>query len=396
MPGCRIVVASLLRPHGPTGTQTHLRMLFDYLRATRQSADLVTPFSWLPMLALPVFGVRRVVGPLSGPLSVWWYRSWHYVFLRQAMRRALRSGQPLVVYAQCPLSAKAALEARVNERQRVVLIVHFNLSQAEEWVGTGHIARDGRLYRQIERFEADVLPRVDGIVYPSAFMQRIVQIRIAGLERIPSIISPNFVSRVPGTDRAGPSRDLISIGTLEPRKNQSYLLHVLAEANRRDRRYSLTLVGHGPDRGRLEALASSLSVESQVQFLGFQGNAARLLNGHRVYVHSALIENLPIVLIEALAGGLPVLAAPVGGIPEVFSDGGEGYYWPLDDPAEGASRLIALLEDPARYAALAHAAVQRFEQHFETSLVASHLHDFLCGQVAASDPVAIGAGQRSD
>ena len=118
-----------------------------------------------------------------------------------------------------------------------------------------------------------------------------------------------------------------------------------------------------------------------MQFLGFQGNAARLLSGHRAYVHSAVIENLPIVLIEALATGIPVLAAPVGGIPEVFTDGGEGFYWPLDDPAEGASRLIALLEDPARYAALADAAVQRFEQHFETSVVASRLLDFLRGQV---------------
>ena len=180
-----------------------------------------------------MFGVRRVVGPLNGSLSVWWYRTWHHVFLRQALKRALRSGQPLVVYAQCPISARAALEARVNERQRVVLVVHFNVSQAEEWVGTGHIERDGWLYRQIVRFEADVLPRVDGIVYPSAFMQRMLQTRIPCLESIPSIISPNFVSRVPRVDRSKPSKDMISIGTLEPRKNQSYLLHVLAEANRR-------------------------------------------------------------------------------------------------------------------------------------------------------------------
>jgi glycosyltransferase involved in cell wall biosynthesis len=133
-----------------------------------------------------------------------------------------------------------------------------------------------------------------------------------------------------------------------------------------------------------------------VQFLGFQGNAARLLSGHRAYVHSALIENLPIVLIEALASGMPVLAAPVGGIPEVFDDGREGCYWPLDDPAEGASRLIALLEDTARYSAMSVAAVHRFEQHFETSVVASRLLDFLRAQVGLREPVAIGAAQRSD
>jgi glycosyltransferase involved in cell wall biosynthesis len=370
-------------------------MLFEYLRGKRQSAQLVTPFSWAPALAVAVFGLRRVVGPLNGSLSVWWYRSWHYVFLLQAMKRALRSGEPLVVYAQCPLSAQAALQARVNHRQRVVLIVHFNVSQAEEWVGTGHIARDGLVYRQILELEADVLPRVDGIVYPSAFSERMIQTRILGLEGTPSIVSPNFVSRVPRADAAESGNDLISIGTLEPRKNQSYLLHVLAEANRRGRRYSLTLVGHGPDRRRLEALASWLAVEGQVQFLGFQGNAARLMRGHRVYVHSSLMENLPIVLIEALAAGLPVLAGPVGGIPEVFSDGVEGCYWPLDDPAAGASRLIAVLENRARYAALANAAMRRFDQRFETSVVASRLLEFLCCQVASGEPATMAAVQRS-
>ena len=81
----------------------------------------------------------------------------------------------------------------------------------------------------------------------------------------------------------------------------------------------------GPDRQRLQQLARDLGVLDQVHFMGFQPDAKRMLPRYRAYVHSALIENFPFVLVEAAAYGLPVLAAPVGGVPEVFEDGEQGF-----------------------------------------------------------------------
>ena len=98
---------------------------------------------------------------------------------------------------------------------------------------------------------------------------------------------------------------------------------------------------------------------------------------YRAYAHSALIENCPFVLIESAAYGLPMLASPVGGVPELVLDGEHGFYWPLDDPREGARKLIALLEDEAIYTRLAEGARKQFEANHTAELVAPQLMNFL-------------------
>ncbi|MGI8888173.1 MAG: glycosyltransferase [Nocardioidaceae bacterium] len=60
-------------------------------------------------------------------------------------------------------------------------------------------------------------------------------------------------------------------------------------------------------------------------------NVDETLSAHRLYVHSSMLENCPFVIIEAFRSGLPVLAAPVGGVREVVGDDGSGRYWDLDD-----------------------------------------------------------------
>lgn len=375
---CKLVIATILRKQGETGNQTHFNTLQAYLIARGAYAPVVNPFSHVKALSVPIFAVRMIIDPLSGPLSVWWYRRWHYVFLLLALRRLLCRRGEVVVYAQCPVSAKAALRARRGRHQQVVMAVNYNVSQADEWVTMGKIEREDWVYRDIKRLERKVLPRLDGIVYMSHFARDAIERTIPESSRVRSAVIPNFVLGTRGRRRAGLTRDLINIGTLENRKNQAYLLRVLAAAKRLGRSYSLTLVGHGPNLASLTVLARELGVAEQVHFTGYRPVAAGLLPGHRAYVHAAVMENLPLAIIEAMACGLPVLAAPVGGIPEIISDGDEGLYWPLDDPSEGARKLVALLEDGGLYATMAAAAKRRFEEHFSVDVVAGRLVEFLC------------------
>jgi glycosyltransferase involved in cell wall biosynthesis len=213
--------------------------------------------------------------------------------------------------------------------------------------------------------------------FVSQFMQDYIHARYPAVSQCHSIVLPNFIADpgIPQID--GRDADLICIGPLEPRKNQSYLIQVLHEAQKLGHRYSLALVGPGPDRQRLQQLARDLGVLDQVHFLGFQPDAKRMLPRYRAYVHSALIENFPFVLVEAAAYGLPVLAAPVGGVPEVFEDGEQGFYWPLEDPKEGARKLVALLEDEATYTRLAKGARKRFAACNAAEAVAPQLRDFI-------------------
>ncbi|HUJ71161.1 MAG TPA: glycosyltransferase family 4 protein [Verrucomicrobiae bacterium] len=371
-----VIIATLMRPDGDTGVQTSFNQVRRWLKQSGVKVSLVTPFSAPKILVYPMFAPRLLLDKINGPASVWWYRYWHYVFLKQALRQRLRD-EDVTIYAQCPVSAQAALEARRSPRQRVVLVVHFNVSQSDEWVSKGLMVTNGRYYRSIRQLEAVVLPRLDGIVYLSDFVRRAVEQDIPAVAAVPSILVPNFIGSRTDAAQDGPSGDLINIGTLEPRKNQEFLLRVLAEAGQRGKRYTLTLVGEGPDRRRLETLAVELGVASQVTFLGRVLDAARFLPAHRVYCHSASMENMPIALIEALSCGLPILAAPVGGIPEVFRDGVEGYYWNLDQPGHSAAKMVQLLEDSTTRQRMSIAAKKRFAVEFEENVVGARLLPFL-------------------
>jgi len=371
-----VIIATLMRPDGDTGVQTSFNQVRRWLKQSGVKVSLVTPFSAPKILVYPMFAPRPLLDKINGPASVWWYRYWHYVFLKQALRQRLRD-EDVTIYAQCPVSAQAALEARRSPRQRVVLVVHFNVSQSDEWVSKGLMVTNGRYYRSIRQLEAVVLPRLDGIVYLSDFVRRAVEQDIPAVAAVPSILVPNFIGSRTDAAQDGPSGDLINIGTLEPRKNQEFLLRVLAEAGQRGKRYTLTLVGEGPDRRRLETLAVELGVASQVTFLGRVLDAARFLPAHRVYCHSATMENMPIALIEALSCGLPILAAPVGGIPEVFRDGVEGYYWNLDQPGHSAAKMVQLLEDSTTRQRMSIAAKKRFAVEFEENVVGARLLPFL-------------------
>jgi glycosyltransferase involved in cell wall biosynthesis len=89
------------------------------------------------------------------------------------------------------------------------------------------------------------------------------------------------------------------------------------------------------------------------------------------------MENLPVVLLEALSAGVPVLAGRVGGIPEVFDAGVEGDFWLLDDVHKACDALLGMLDDEQRRRAMAEAAMRRFERCFDAEVVAKRLYEGL-------------------
>lgn len=372
-----VLIASMMRPHGETGVQTHVRAVRDGLANQGREVRLLTPFDCPRALVYPVFGVRRLLDKLHRPASVWWYRHWHALFLERALRRVLADGRPCIVYAQCPLSARAALRARVARGQKVAMVVHFNLSQADEWADKGAIPRDGSLFRSITKLESEVLPELDGLVFVSDFMRRELTRRIPDIAQVRTAVIPNFLAD-PGEPVATDARrDLIMIGTLEYRKNQRYALEIVQAARQSGHALTLTVVGDGPDRAILEACAKEWGIADLVRFSGFVSNAAALMPAHRACLHVALMENLPLTLIEALSRGLPVFAPAAGGMPEVFRDGVEGRLIPLADAKTAAGWITAWLEDEAEMKRAGDAARRYFMARFEAARVASELVRFL-------------------
>jgi glycosyltransferase involved in cell wall biosynthesis len=127
----------------------------------------------------------------------------------------------------------------------------------------------------------------------------------------------------------------------------------------------------------LTKTAHELEISEQVSFLGYRSNAAACIPGHALYVHSALHENFPLVVVEAMACGLPVVAGAVGGIREAFARGIEGEFWDLQQPQEAARTLISLMENKAKRSAMGKAARQRFLSQFSSQVTAPRLCRFL-------------------
>lgn len=375
-----IIIASLMRLQGTTGVQSHMGEFVTFLAATRQAHEVATPFHWLTSpLLIALILLRKLLEKICKPAAVVVYRWGHGWLLGWRLRWLCWKHKGCVIYAQCPVSADVALKCLRGPSQRVALVVHFNVSQAEEWIGKGMIARNSRLDQRIRSLESGVVRRVQGLLFVSRFMQSEMSKVWPQLGGANVAIIPNFVSAISGlSPLPGMSgRDLVCIGTLEPRKNQVFVLDVLAEARRRGRKLTLTLVGDGPDRQNLVQRARELGLQEQVHFEGFSPQGRAYIKGHRLYVHAALMENLPVVLLEALSAGVPVVAAQVGGIPEVFDDGVQGKFWRLDDPVGACDMLLELLDDEEQLRCMQAAALRRFEERFELHAVASRLRDFL-------------------
>lgn len=373
-----LIIATTLRKEGNTGVHAHVRQLRRYLEECGTAATLVTPFSWSRPLTVPVFGLRRLaLERCNRSAGVAWYRYWHEVFLRNALRRRLAEAGDCVIYAQGPLEARAALRARRGSHQRVVMAVHFRISQADEYADSREIRRDGRVFRAIRQVDREVIPRVDGLVYVSRWGRDALLSWLPGAAAVPSAVIGNFVAPLPPGPGQESLGDLVTTGRLERAKNHRFLLEVLAEAKRAGRSLTLDVFGNGPCRKDLLRQAHSLGLEEQVRFRGFRSDVRHFLPGYRVYVHASYSESLPLAIIEAMAAGLPIVAGNTGGISELCDDGVEARFWSLDDPAQAAATLIGLLDsEPARLMA-ASAARARFRRDFDADVVGPQLWSFL-------------------
>lgn len=373
-----LVVSTMLPAQGATGVQTHFQqVLKQAAKDSTTTAMLITPFSWGRPLYFPIYGLRRLIDPVNGPASVFWYRYWHEIFLRNALRNQLTDLDDCVIYAQDPPAARAALAVRRHRGQKVVLAVHFRISQADEWADKGKIPRNGKIFQSMQKADREVIPEVNKLVYVSRWAQEALLSWLPEAAKVPSAIIGNFVSpwqRSTSTDYLG---DLVTVGHLEPVKNHRFLLQVLAEAKRAGHALSLDIYGEGPLRKELQWEANDLGLAEQVRFRGFRRDLRDFLSGYRAYVHASYSESSSLAIMEAMDAGLPIVAADIGPIGELFDDGVEGRFWPLSNTRRAAAVLLELLGDEPNRIKVAQAARERFKRYFDANVVWPQLQSFL-------------------
>jgi len=151
------------------------------------------------------------------------------------------------------------------------------------------------------------------------------------------------------------------IGRLTPEKGPDVM--VRAAAALADLGVTTAMVGDGPEGARGRELAARLGIAGRVVWPGIVAEAGRLLAAFDVFVLSSRSEGTPMVLFEAMAASVPVVATGVGGVPDVVG-GREAVIVPAEDPAALAGAVRAVLADPGAAAERARAAAERLRTEF--------------------------------
>lgn len=153
------------------------------------------------------------------------------------------------------------------------------------------------------------------------------------------------------------------VGRLTPIKDLGTLLDAFAalppELSRRSRLY---LVGEGTERGKLEAGRDALGLGDRVVFLGARNDVSEVLLAADAFVMSSISEGLPLVLLEAMAAGVPCVATAVGGIPGLFGRD-RGLSVPAQDSAALASAMASVAESPELRARLVANALENLRRN---------------------------------
>lgn len=156
----------------------------------------------------------------------------------------------------------------------------------------------------------------------------------------------------PTSREPGRELELLSVGRLVEVKGQAVLLQALALLRDAGVAANLTLVGDGPQRARLQALAVTLGVDHCVSFLGAVGQEqiTSFYAACDIFCLASFAEGVPVVLMEAMASATPVVATAIAGIPELVHDGHSGLVVPPGRADALAGAITALAFDAERRA----------------------------------------------
>jgi glycosyltransferase involved in cell wall biosynthesis len=275
-----------------------------------------------------------------------------------------------------PRDLDPLLALRVRKAGRAADLVHTHLVHADVYgalgarllVSTKHNDDPFRAggFRFVERMLAKKASKVIAITQSLARFQieRVglpaekVEVIHYGLDDVPAAWGSNPPAEVdPG------ARVLLAVSRLEPQKGVDVAVKALPEVRRRHPEAVLVVLGEGPQRAELAALARELDVP--VLLPGRVPDVTAWLSRADLLVHPARWEGFGLALLEAMLASLPVVATNVSSIPEIVADGETGLLVPPEDAPALAAAVSRVLDDPRDYGkrgrsrALAEFSVER-------------------------------------
>ena len=309
-----------------------------------------------------------------------------------AVWRALRRFRPHVVQVHESDGALAALAVAVAAPllvPRPLLVALLQVSYVEELRAVRPLVAKGRVlgrpggvelrFRWLKAPLQIVLGRLtafvaDLVLTPSAATAGEVRRDYGATEVavLPNVTGGLDVEAAPRTGEAAAPGYLLFVGRLRIRKGVEVLLEALRELRAQHPEARLLIAGDGEHRAALERRAAELGLGPAAVFLG-RCDAPRvrgLLGGAAALVVPSTYEGMPLVVLEAMEAGVPVVASRVSGIPEVVEDGVTGWLVPPEDPEALADALVRVLEDPDGARRRGEAGRRRVDERFRPAVAA--------------------------
>ena len=360
----------LLAPAAFGGIESVVRLLATGQRRRGQEvlvapivADVETRRGWIENVRAAGVPVEPLLVPRRRYVAEW-----------RAVSDLIASRLPAVVHTHGYHADVIAAAARRADRP-LVATVH------------GFIGGD-RKNRVYEWLQCRVLRRFDGVVAVSRPMAD--RLRVAGVaaDRLHVVANAFDGERMEPLTRDAARRALGVpldefrvgwIGRLSPEKGADVMLRALAVPSARD--VHVSIIGDGVERARLASLARELGVTARTAWHGIRPDAARVLPAFDAVVLSSRTEGTPIVLFEAMAACVPIVASRVGGIPDVVSDA-EAILVPPEDPVAVARALDAIRTDGTAASARAALARVRLRRHFAAGPWIDRMNDVYLAALA--------------
>lgn len=337
--------------------------------------DILQVRGYAPIATVTVSSLVRRVAPLSDARA----------FLH--ILRILANFRPVIVHTHM---AKAGLLGRLAARLLgVPIVVHtFHGNVLEGYFG---VAASAALVHA-ERMLARLSTRVVAISARQA--DELLRLRIGNAEKVVTIpLGLDLAAfreaqggRLRGELGLGGDTELVGIvSRLVPIKAIDVFLRSAALIARRRAIVHFVVVGDGALATELRRQAQDLGLENRVHFLGWRGDLPAIYADLDVVMLTSRNEGTPVSVIEAMAAARPVVAASVGGVPDVITGSDVGVLVPRDEPQAAAQAVLDLLEEPERQRRLGRAAAQRVLREYGADQLVRRI-DSLYDRLVHEDP----------
>ena len=229
---------------------------------------------------------------------------------------------------------------------------------------------------------AKLIERAAAAVTVSDYAVRLLQERFPkSAAKIYRVYNGVDLARFSATDFGSAPPAIISIGRLIEKKGFADLISACALLRARSRTFQCSIIGEGPLQESLRAQIAAADLKQSVELAGplRQTEIAQQLAHATIFALPSTrdadggMDNLPTVIMEAMAAGLPVISTPLGGIPEMLEDGINGELVPERDPAALSAAIERLLDDPERARQLGERSRQIAREKFSIETSARQL-----------------------